>query len=158
MPSGSASGDRMPARKRIGRTPAHARISQRNQLTTFVVAGPAAPNNTPSASRAARLVSSGTDPARVGVAPSTWVGVTIFSGRPASTRRSQVASMTSIPIPSPGSTTTVFVIGQRSSAAWSLPVDQAIVNALPAKPDAAGHEHARYARALRHRTQLLHEI
>src|SRR5207249_11093920 len=42
---------------------------------------------------------------------STCGGVRIFSGRPAPTSTSQVASTTSIPIPSPGSTTTVFVIG-----------------------------------------------
>src|SRR5437660_1644262 len=65
MPSGSASGERMPGRKRIGRTPAHARISQRSQLTTLVMDGPAAPKSTPSASHAHCLVWSGTDPATV---------------------------------------------------------------------------------------------
>src|SRR5438034_8027029 len=158
MPSGSASGERMPGRKRIGRTPAHARISQRSQLTTLVVAGPAAPKSTPSASRANCLVWSGTDPATVGVAPSTCGGVRIFSGRPAPTSTSQVASTTSIPIPSPGSTTTVFVIGQGSSRAWSLPADGPLVNAVPTKSATSGHEHERHARALRHRAELLHEI
>src|SRR5438034_10320328 len=158
MPSGSASGERMPGRKRIGRTPAHARISQRSQLTTLVVAGPAAPKSTPSASRANGLVWSGTDPATVGAAPSTCGGLRTFSGRPAPPTPSPVAWTTSIPIPSPGSTTTVFVIGQGSSRAWSLPADGPLVNAVPTKSATSGHEHERHARALRHRAELLHEI
>jgi hypothetical protein len=59
MPSGSASGDRIPGKMRIGRTPTHALISQRSHETTGEVDGPAAPKSTPTASRAARLVSSG---------------------------------------------------------------------------------------------------
>src|SRR5712692_7471212 len=101
MPSGSARGERIPEKKRIGRTPAHACISHRSQATTAEVAGPAAPKITPSASRAARFVSSGTG--------SPWGGVLILRGSPVPIKSSQVASMTSIPMPCPGRATTVFM-------------------------------------------------
>src|SRR6267142_2130830 len=91
----------MPGKKRIGRTPAQACISQRSQETTEVVAGPAAPKSTPSASRAARLVSSGRG--------SPWGGVVILRGSPVPIKSSHVASTTSIPMPCPGSATTVFM-------------------------------------------------
>src|SRR5262249_35998511 len=110
MPSGSASGERMPEKKRMGRTPAHALISQRSQETTAEVDGPAAPKSTPSASRAACLVSSGRgDP---------WGGVRILRGRPVPMRSSQVASTTSSPMPSPGSATMVFMAIRAPSFKW----------------------------------------
>ena len=99
MPSGSARGDRIPGKKRIGRTPAHAAISQRSQATTREVDGPAAPKSTPSASRAARLVASGKG--------EPCGGVRILSGSPVPMSSSHVASTTSGPIPSPGSATIV---------------------------------------------------
>ncbi len=101
MPSGSARGECMPGKNRIGRTPAHACISQRSQATTAEVAGPAAPKSTPSAWRAARFVSSGTG--------SPWGGVLILRGSPVPIKSSHVASTTSIPMPCPGRATTVFM-------------------------------------------------
>ena len=102
MPSGSVRGERIPGKNRIGRTPAQAAISQRSQETTGEVDGPAAPKSTPSASRARRLVSSGRG--------EPCGGVRILSGRPVPISRSHVASTTSMPIPSPGSATTVFMV------------------------------------------------
>src|SRR6266508_26536 len=91
----------MPGKKRIGLTPAHALISQRSHDTTGEVDGPAAPKSTPSAPRAAFLVSSGNgDP---------WGGVRILRGRPVPMSSSQVASTTSSPMPSRGSATMVFM-------------------------------------------------
>src|SRR5205814_1288975 len=79
----------------------------RSHATTAVVAGPAAPKSTASASRHARLVSSGTGAS--GAEPVVCGGVRILSGMPAAARISQVASTTSTPMPCPGSATTVFI-------------------------------------------------
>ena len=57
------------------------------------------------------------------VAAAPCGGVRIFSGRPVPVSSSQVASTTSIPIPSPGSATTVFTVSPHSSftsTAWPL--------------------------------------
>src|SRR5262249_61297669 len=88
--------------------------------TPRVVAGPAAPKSTASASRQMRFVSSGTGEPDAEI----WGGVRIVSGTLAPLRTSHVASTTSMPIPSPGSATTVFM-GRQYNPAHENPADRA---------------------------------
>ena len=69
---------------------------------------------------AARLVSSGIGVPWLLVAAAPCGGVRILSDRPVPVSSSQVAPTTSIPMPSPGSATTVFIYSSLTSTAWPL--------------------------------------